>query len=162
MGEHISEPERIIVVGVDGSPSSVAALRLAASLMPLAGDMIRAVTVWQYPLAFGLHAPIDWNYEELAGKALDQALLEAFPTGHPCAIERQVLHGLPALTLIDESRDASMVVVGSRGHGGFRDLLLGSVSRLVSERAQCPVLVCHGGVHPDELPAVELPAEVSA
>ncbi|WDF31857.1 universal stress protein [Arthrobacter agilis] len=144
---------RVIVVGVDGSPSSVAALQLAASLVPLAGDAIDAVTAWQYPLVFGVHTPMDWNYEELGGQALDQALLEAFPDRYPCTIKRRLLNGSPAQTLIEESRDASMVVIGSRGHGGFSGLLLGSVSSTVAERAQCPVLVSHGAL---QLPGADL------
>jgi nucleotide-binding universal stress UspA family protein len=150
---------RVIVVGVDGSPSSVAALQLAASLVPLAGDAIDAVTAWQYPLVFGLYTPMDWNYEELAGQALDQALLDAFPDGYPCTIERRLLNGSPAQILIEESRDASMVVVGSRGHGGFSGLLLGSVSSTVAERAQCPVLVSHGT---QQLPGDQLEADTES
>jgi nucleotide-binding universal stress UspA family protein len=137
---------RVIVVGVDGSPSSVAALQLAASLVPLAGDVIHAVAAWQYPLVFGLYTPVDWNYEELGGKALDRALADAFPSTYPCEIERHLLKGAPAEVLIEESRHASMVVVGSRGHGGFGGLLLGSVSSAVAERAECPVLVSHGAL----------------
>lgn len=133
-----------IVVGVDGSPSSVAALQLAAGLVPLAGDMIRAVAAWQHLLVFGLYTPIDWNYEELGGTALDKALAEAFPKGAPCEVERHLLCGSPTEVLVEQSRHASMVVVGSRGHGGFAGLLLGSVSSAVAGRAVCPVLVSHG------------------
>lgn len=141
---------RAIVVGVDGSPSSVAALQLAAGLMPLAGDVIHAVTTWQYPLVFGTYTPVDWNYEELAEQALDLALNEAFPDGVPVELKRRVVHGSPAEVLISESAHASMVVVGSRGHGGFTGLLLGSVSTAVAERAECPVLVSHGVLRPLE------------
>ncbi len=148
---------RTIVVGVDGSNSSVAALQLAAGLVPLAGNVIRAVAAWQYPLVFGLYTPMDWNYEELAGKALDQGLLDAFPNGYPCEVERQLLKGAPAEVLVQESREASMVVVGSRGHGGFSGLLLGSVSSAVAERAACPVLVSHGVLQLPEGDAVPLP-----
>lgn len=137
---------RVVVVGVDGSPSSVTALQLAASLVPLAGDVLHAVAAWQHPLAFSLYTPLEWNYEELGGQALDQALLDAFPDGYPCTIERRLLKGSPAQILIEESRSASMVVVGSRGHGGFSGLLLGSVSSNVAERALCPVLVSHGAL----------------
>lgn len=153
---------RVIVVGVDGSPSSVAALQLAASLVPLAGDVIRAVAAWQYPLVFGLYTPMDWNYEELGGKALDQALVDAFPTTYPCDVERHLVRGTPAEVLIEESRHASMVVVGSRGHGGFSGLLLGSVSSAVAERAECPVLVSHGALQLREGDTVALPVGASA
>jgi nucleotide-binding universal stress UspA family protein len=149
----MEEPHRsrVIVAGVDGSPSSINALELAARLVPLAGDVIRAVTVWQYPVGFGTFAPLDWNPDELAEKALDQALSAAFQDGRPCPIERRVLQGTAAQVLIDESRHASMVVVGSRGHGGFAGLLLGSVSSAVAERSSCPVVIAHGAFQSPEL-----------
>lgn len=146
MEETAPSPRRAIVVGVDGSPSSVAALQLAASLVPLAGDVIHAVVAWQYPPTSGFEMPMDWNYEKSAEQALDQALSEAFPDPDPYAIERRILFGAPAAVLIAQSTHASMVVVGSRGHGGFTGLLLGSVSSAVAERAACPVLVSHGAL----------------
>ncbi len=138
--------QRAIVVGVDGSPSSVAALQLAMSLVPLAGDVVYAVAAWHHPVALSVYTPLDWNYEEVAGKALDQALIDAFPEGIPAVVDRRIRQGNAAKVLIDESERASMVVVGSRGHGGFAGLLLGSVSSTVAERAHCPVLVSHGGL----------------
>ena len=144
MENTVSSQQRAIVVGVDGSPSSVAALRLAMSLVPLAGDVVRAVAAWHHPVTMSVYTPQDWNYEEATEKALDQALEEAFPAGAPSVVERRIVRGNPAQVLIKESADASMVVVGSRGHGGFAGLLLGSVSSAVAERATCPVLVSHG------------------
>ncbi|MDQ0735087.1 universal stress protein [Arthrobacter agilis] len=158
---------RVIVVGVDGSPSSIAALQLAVNLMPLAGDTIHALAVWQHPIAFGRYSPpVEHDYEGLAREALDQAVTEAFPPGAPrqaADIERRVVRGLAVEVLIQESRHAAMVVVGSRGHGGFAGLLLGSVSSALAERAQCPVLVAHGALHLAEgettaLPPVRIPA----
>jgi nucleotide-binding universal stress UspA family protein len=152
---------RVVVVGVDGSPSSIAALQLAVSLMPLAGDTLRAITAWQHPLAFGLYAPpVEYDYEGFARKALDQALTEAFPEGTPSRVgevERGVVRGLAVEVLIDESMHAAMVVVGSRGHGGFAGLLLGSVSSALAERAQCPILVSHGALHLAEGETTPLP-----
>jgi nucleotide-binding universal stress UspA family protein len=142
---------RVIVVGVDGSPSSIAALHLAVSLMPLAGDTIRALAVWQNPIAFGRFSPpVEHDYEALARQALNQAVTEAYPNGAPHPIEQRVVRGLAVEVLIEESKHASMVVVGSRGHGGFAGLLLGSVSAALAERAQCPVLVSHGALHVTE------------
>ncbi len=154
---------RVLVVGVDGSEQSIAALELAGSLVPLAGDVIRAVTVWQYPIGFGTFAPITWNPDELAETALDDALSAAFGEEPPCVVERRVLQGPTAQVLIEESRTASMVVVGSRGHGGFVGLLLGSVSSAVAERSACPVIIAHGPLgSPDGDPAAAQPAGVSA
>ncbi len=69
MGNIPIPDRRAIVVGVDGSPSSIAALQLAASLIPLAGNVIQVVAAWQYPVVFGLYTPMEWNYEELAERA---------------------------------------------------------------------------------------------
>ncbi len=167
MDASASSRARVIVVGVDGSPSSIAALQLAVSLMPLAGDTLHAVAVWQHPIAFGRFSPpVEHDYEGLAREALDQAVTEAFPEGTPSQvveIERRVVRGLAVEVLIQESRHAAMVVVGSRGHGGFAGLLLGSVSAALAERSQCPVLVAHGALHLAEgettpLPPVQTPA----
>lgn len=148
---HPTRKSRAIVVGVDGSDPSIDALKLAAQLTPLAGDVIRAVTAWQHPAALGFFTPVDWNPEEQAKLALDRALSAAFQDEPPCPIERRVLHGSAAQVLIDESRQASMVVVGSRGHGGFVGLLLGSVSSAVAERSACPVVIAHSALQsPDD------------
>ncbi|MHA7238712.1 universal stress protein [Arthrobacter sp. TMS1-12-1] len=153
---------RVIVVGVDGSEESIAALELAASLVPLAGDIIRAVTVWQYPIGFGTFAPITWNPDELAETALDHALSAAFRDEPPCPVERLVLQGPTAQVLIDQSRTASMIVVGSRGHGGFVGLLLGSVSSAVAERSACPVVIAHGTLKSPDGEAAAQPLTTSA
>ncbi|MFJ6003827.1 universal stress protein [Arthrobacter sp. NPDC092385] len=154
---------RVIVVGVDGSDRSIAALKLAAHLVPLAGDVIEAVTVWQYSVGFGAYIPTEWNPDELAEAALDRALSAAFKDEPPCPVERLVLKGTAAQVLIDESRKASMVVVGSRGHGGFVGLLLGSVSSAVAERSACPVLIAHGTLQlPEGEPSATQPLTVPA
>ncbi|THJ67465.1 universal stress protein [Arthrobacter echini] len=154
---------RTIVVGVDGSASSVAALQLAASLMPLAGEVIHAVAAWQQPFVLSPYTPMEWNYEEVSQRALDQALTDAFPDGGPAGLESRTVQGAPAPVLIEESKHASMVVVGSRGLGGFAGLLLGSVSSAVAERVSCPVLVSHGAPQIVEGQSVALPStEASA
>ncbi|MBG6226062.1 nucleotide-binding universal stress UspA family protein [Arthrobacter sp. CAN_A2] len=154
---------RVIVVGVDGSEESIAALRLAGSLVPLAGDAIKALTVWQYPIGFGTFAPITWNPDELAETALDDALSAAFGDEPPCPVARRVLQGPTAQVLIEESRKATMIVVGSRGHGGFVGLLLGSVSSAVAERSSCPVLIAHGALRSsDSEAAAPQPASATA
>ncbi|MDQ0735077.1 universal stress protein [Arthrobacter agilis] len=138
--------ERVVVVGVDGSLSSVTALQLAAQFVPAAGDVIHAVAAWHYPLAFGLYAPTGWNPQDQAEEVLDRALAIAFHDEAPCRVERLVLQGPPAEILIEKSKSASLVVVGSRGHGGFAGLLLGSVSSAIAERSACPVLISHGAL----------------
>ncbi|GAA1340268.1 universal stress protein [Arthrobacter roseus] len=128
-----------IVVGVDGSASSIAALRWAAHLVPLAGSSLRAVAVWQYPMTFDAYVPVDWHPDEIASSVLAEALESAFGAEPPRPVENVIRCGSAAQVLIEESKNASMVVVGSRGHGGFTGLHLGSVSSAVAERSHCPV-----------------------
>lgn len=145
-----------IVVGIDGSEPSKAALRWAARLAPLLGCTIDAVTAWQYPLLAGLNPGFanvgvmpDFaellDTEQLAKDGLEETLQEVFGDHRPVGLATAVVHGQPAQALIEASADATMLVVGSRGHGGFAGLLLGSVSSACAEHAKCPVLVLHEG-----------------
>jgi nucleotide-binding universal stress UspA family protein len=58
-------------------------------------------------------------------------------------IEQRVIQGAPAAVLVEESQDADLLVVGSRGHGGFAQLLLGSVSQQCAQHSECPVVIVH-------------------
>lgn len=135
--------QRTIVVGVDGSSSSMDALRVAASLVPLAGDVINAVAVWQWPLVIGLYSPPNQDYEHLASTALDRAVVGAFPFGTPSTVVRTVTRGLPPEALLKESEGASLLIVGAHAHDPVA-YLCDPVSAAVAERATCPVLICHG------------------
>lgn len=138
-----------IVVGVDGSESSKEALRWAARFLAVTGGWIDAVTVWHAPASYGLsYAPADWNPEQDAGKVLSSTVAEVFGSDPPLGLRQSVREGNPAKVLLDESRDAELLVVGSRGHGGFTGLLLGSVSAHCAEHSRRPVLVVHGGNSP--------------
>ncbi|HET7139135.1 MAG TPA: universal stress protein [Arthrobacter sp.] len=142
-----------IVVGVDGSAPSILALRWAGALAPVLRCRIRAVSCWQFHIAVGTFIPVDWNPEEDARNVCTEAVAKAFDGAPPDGLEMVAVQGPAAKILVDESRTAQLVVVGSRGHGGFEGLLLGAVSATVAEHAKCPVLVAHG---PD------LPAGISA
>lgn len=134
-----------IVVGVDGSESSKAALRWATRLLPVTGGWIDAVIAWHPPASYGLaYAPPDWNPEKDAETVLSRAVDEVFGADRPAGMRLIVREGNPAKVLLDESNDADLLVVGSRGHGGFAGLLLGSVSAHCAEHATLPVLVVHG------------------
>ena len=143
-----------IIAGVDGSEASLHALRWAAYL---AGSMqvpLTAVIAWQ-PMALspwgaeGWAAfPPDWDPAANAQSALEHALATAFDSARPAGLRTAVIEGTPAAVLLDVSVDATMLVLGSRGHGGFAGLLLGSVSSACAEHAKVPVLVIHGSTAP--------------
>ncbi|MFF0991248.1 universal stress protein [Kocuria nitroreducens] len=133
-----------IVVGVDGSPQSVEALRLAARMAPTLGADIRAVAAWDYPPEYAGYVPLGSdNFDEITRKRVDEAVRAAFGDDVPAGLSTTVVFGHPSKVLVHESEDATMLVVGRRGHGGFRGMLLGSVSAACVSHAKCPVLVIH-------------------
>jgi nucleotide-binding universal stress UspA family protein len=141
---HTEQSQRVIV-GVDGSPQSQQALRWAARFAATSGARLVAVGAWDYPTAYGLAAwPQDWDQAGDTQKVLDSTVDEVFGAQRPAQIQLTVRQGSAAAVLLDESEGALMLVVGSRGHGGFAGMLLGSVSAKVAEHANCPVLVVHG------------------
>jgi nucleotide-binding universal stress UspA family protein len=135
-----------IVVGVDGSEQSKLALSWAVRISARAGASIDAVTAWHFPINSGWgYVPDAWDPQADATKCLTDSVDEAFGAERPTGLRLLVREGLPAKVLLDESKGATMLIVGSRGHGGFAGLLLGSVSASCAEHATCPVLVVHGG-----------------
>ena len=139
-----------IVVGVDHSPGAKAALIFAEKEARLRGATLRAVHAWQYGyigytgFEGGMPA-LGGDINELhaaAEAALEASVREALPDSD-VKIERRAIQGVPAGVLVDESRDADLLVVGSRGHGGFVGLLLGSVSQQCAHHAECPVVIVH-------------------
>lgn len=119
------ESFRRIVAGVDGSPGSAAALRRATEEARLHGGMVQAVYALEQAAAESLHRIVT----DVVG---ERPLVE---------VQEQVRRGSPAGVLVDAARDADLLVVGARGHGGFGGLLLGSVSSQVVRHAYCSVLV---------------------
>lgn len=135
------------VVGVDGSEESLDAVRWAAELGRTCGATVRAVLVWSLfaqPHAGG--ESFDPAYRESDALAeLDRFLDKAVGDGR-AAIERAAPCDLPVEGLLDAGRDGDLLVVGARGLGGFKGLLLGSVSRRLLERSPVPVAVVRGPV----------------
>lgn len=131
-----------IVVGVDGSEASKDALRWAARQARLTGSELRAVCAWQMPTAYGW-APdfsnVDFAAE--ARKGLENTLDETLGADPGIPVVTDVRPGHPATVLIDASRGAAILVLGSRGHGAFAGMLLGSVSHHCAQHATCPVLI---------------------
>ncbi|MQS15807.1 universal stress protein [Streptomyces kaniharaensis] len=135
-----------IVVGVDGSPASEHALRWAVDYAKAVGGTVNAIAAWEYPAFYGgvgmRVPPIEgYNPEELAGKTLAQTVTRVLGDDPGVRISETVMPGNAAQALLDAADGAALVVVGSRGLGGFSRALLGSVSRHLTEHAPCPVVV---------------------
>ena len=143
--EHPTGPR--IVAGVDGSPSSVRALRWAIQQGGLTGAAVDAVIAWHYPIATGGYgwAPTgmatSFNFKENAEKVLAEAISTACDQSSGVPVRARAVEGNPAQVLLDASDGAELLVVGSRGHGGLAEALLGSVSQHCVHHARCPVVV---------------------
>jgi nucleotide-binding universal stress UspA family protein len=139
----------VIVVGVDHSAGAEEALRFAFEEAQLRQVTLRAVHAWQFgyigaPSLEGAVAVLGAELDEhrsAAGAVLDAMVREAIPDAGEVEIERRVMEGAAAAVLVEESRGADLLVVGSRGHGGFAQLLLGSVSQQCAHHAECPVVI---------------------
>ncbi|WP_166982526.1 universal stress protein [Paramicrobacterium fandaimingii] len=133
-----------IIVGVDGSGSSRSALRRAVTLARSLQSSLVAITVWEVPEYWSMHEDTGRLALENATRAAAAASEDVFDGDPPEWFSSIVTEGSAARTLIEQSADASMLVVGSRGLGGFSGLLLGSVSAECSRYAECPVLIVRG------------------
>jgi nucleotide-binding universal stress UspA family protein len=142
-----------IVTGVDGSPASVAALRWAIGQAELTGAAVDAVIAWHFPAlgasgGFGIElaamGPGDWRKtaENTAAEVISGAVGPA--SDLRVRVRVRVVEGDPARSLTDASVGADLLVVGSRGHGGVTEALLGSVSEYCVRHAACPVVVTRG------------------
>lgn len=135
-----------IVVGVDGSETAVRALRFAIAEARVHGDEVKAVNAWHVPATVygsGLVPPaVDPGaYEKLARSALEDSLEAAGAAQSGVVVTAVVSRGQPAHVLCAEADDADLLVLGSRGLGGFRGLLLGSTGQQCSQHASCPVVI---------------------
>jgi nucleotide-binding universal stress UspA family protein len=142
------DDHRPIVVGVDGSAPSLAALRWAAVAARRRGVKLVVVHAW-VPVAAasagfygGYYAGIDLEMsEKVAREVLDDAIARGLGSVDT-AVERRVIDGGAGAALLAASAGAQLLVVGSRGHGGFASLLLGSTAHQCVQHAGCPVIVC--------------------
>jgi nucleotide-binding universal stress UspA family protein len=140
----IMEAEAKVLVGVDGSESSIQALRLGAQLAPALDATIVAIACWDFPQIYAGYVPPDFaRFEEAASKTLADALEKAFGDETPERLTSQLIRGPAAAKLVEAAAGASLLVVGRRGHGGFLGMHLGSVSSACVDHADCPVLVLH-------------------
>lgn len=150
---------RRIVVGVDGSETSREALRWAADEAVARGAELQVVHAWEVPaVAVGVglspgrrtSAPPESQQQEARHLVTDMVTEEL--TNHALRdIRPSVGRGSPASVLIDAAKGADLLVVGSRGLGGFKGLLLGSVSTKMANHAPCPVVIVRPAAPQDEV-----------
>jgi nucleotide-binding universal stress UspA family protein len=138
---------RRIVVGVDGSVPSKSALAWAVRQARLTGAAVEAVTAWEFPSTYGYPMPVmDVNWQELAEQVVTDAVGAAPRSAGDVEIGYKVVEGNAAQVLLDASAGAELLVVGSRGRGGFAEALLGSVGQHCVHHATCPVVVIRDSV----------------
>ena len=135
-----------IIVGVDGSGHSRRALEWAMKEAAVRRVPLTVITVHEISVGYwgsGVVYPEDHAVAEHARRAVQlevEKVLDSLGESRP-SVTVQALSGTPAHELLSAARDADMIVVGSRGTGGFARLLMGSVSTQVSHHAHCPVVV---------------------
>ncbi|WP_371818187.1 universal stress protein [Pseudarthrobacter sp. C4D7] len=133
-------PRSRIIVGVDGSESSIAALRVARALAEPLSAPVEAWACWDVPAGYGVYLAVGIEgFKYAAHQVLEQALADVFEDV-PAFVHPRLVRGRPGPALIDASRNASLLIVGRRGHGNF---VPGSVSSACVSHAHCPVLVVH-------------------
>jgi nucleotide-binding universal stress UspA family protein len=144
------EARQLVVVGVDGSPESITALRWASRYAAATGAKVRAVHAWHYPAAFGrtegvTPRSVTAEVEQGMRDELAKAVAQVYQDQADPQLETALRYGHPVEVLVDESKAASLLVVGHRGHGAFTGMMLGSVSIHCVSSAFCPVVVVRGG-----------------
>jgi nucleotide-binding universal stress UspA family protein len=153
-----------VVVGVDGSEGAKEALRWALGEARLRKAPVRAVHAWMfgyiggsvesYPYwggSIGSYTSLGVDLNDLhraAEDLLDRAIADVEDEAEGIEIERQVIQGPAADVLVQAASPYDLLVVGSRGHGGFTGLMLGSVSQQCVHHAHCPVVVVHSPLSP--------------
>ncbi len=158
-------PTCTIVVGVDGSSGAEAALRYAIDEARRHDAPLRIVGAWSIPSAAYMGVPLPTEFiddsERAARTSIDRSL-EAVGRPGDVPVEIVVAQGQPAAVLVAQARPADVLVVGSRGLGGFRELLLGSVSQACVHHAPCPVIVVPDPTRQTGKHETRVPAETSA
>lgn len=138
----MAKGSRPVVVGVDGSPQSEAALRWAAHYAGAVAAPLKIVISWQYPALYG-PVPVadEMNFEGAATKIVEKMAADVQIESPDLEVTTLVSAGRPSEVLVRESEGACLLVVGSQGHGGFAGMLIGSVSLHCVHHARCPVVV---------------------
>lgn len=140
-----------IVVGVDGSDESAAALRFAVEEAKLRGARVEAVHAWNYvPMTTAADSglvPMSWTESaemmdathDAATRVAEQQVESVLGAGHDVAVV--LVQGDASDALLESARDADLLVVGNRGRGALKEALLGSTSGRVADHASCPVVI---------------------
>jgi nucleotide-binding universal stress UspA family protein len=142
----VTDPAAPVLLGVDGSPANDPAVGFAFAEASLRGVALVALHAWTHPASAGPGDMLPLVYDPVEIEADENRLLAEALAGwqdkYPdVTVRRRLLHGSARKALIEATRPAQLVVVGSRGRGGFTGLLLGSVSQAVLHHAACPVAV---------------------
>jgi nucleotide-binding universal stress UspA family protein len=132
-----------VVAGIDGSAASLNALTWAARQAELTGARLEILAAWDWPTTFGWAVPVpnDFNPEAEVQSVLDEAVASVRASHPALPVDARVARGHPAPALVEASKGADVLVVGSRGHGEFLGMLIGSVSEYCTTNAHCPVLI---------------------
>jgi len=137
-----------IIVGIDGSAHSLKALKWAVIEAGVRREPLTVLTVnqavsgyWGHILVYPGDTELTEKARKLAQDETDSLLDEIDDEAKPPAVTVRAISGLPAEELVNASADANLIVVGSRGAGGFKRLVLGSVSTSLTHHAHCPVVV---------------------
>ncbi|MFJ9445408.1 universal stress protein [Kitasatospora sp. NPDC101235] len=133
---------RRIVVGIDGSEPSKAALHWAVGQAVLTGATVHAVAAWEYPSLYGWFAPmVDDGFEQTARRTLSAEINEVLGPDRPVEVRESLVLGHAAEVLLEAAEGADLLVLGSRGRGTFARALLGSVSTRCAVHGVCPVVI---------------------
>jgi nucleotide-binding universal stress UspA family protein len=133
-----------VVVGVDGSDNSIAALRWAARYATSTGGRVRAVTAWQFPAFADTSGMAAYPNREVLIEGAEAIVVEAINDAKIddyVEVAHEVVEGHPARVLLDRSADASLLVVGRRGHGGVVGFFTGSVATACANHSEVPVVI---------------------
>jgi len=128
-----------IVAGYDGSQDSRMALQWAARQAVLTGATLEIVVAWHWPVSLGMTPLGDYSPEEDAKATAEEARKAIDMPGE--RVNVRICEGPSALRITEAAKDADLLVVGSRGHNAFTDLMLGSVSSYCAHHAPCPVVI---------------------
>jgi nucleotide-binding universal stress UspA family protein len=144
-----SATERRIVVGVDSSRGSSAALDWAVDEARRRGARLHVVSAWELPTAIGAPIPLPTGFAPaaLAHAAAEEEVRASLAEAGDVDVEITVIEGHPRTVLLEAAKGALLLVVGRRGRSSWTGLTLGSVSESCARSAPCPVVIVN---HPDE------------